>query len=73
MSTYDLMTTLDRIKYATERSKIAVFKSNISGSFDSYFNNTVVTQRMIKHDPRYIGSYCTHDKRKQVKEDLLYA
>lgn len=51
-------TILERVKSATSKSPIAVFKCNVFGHFNAVFANTVETQRRIRSgDPAYIGTF----------------
>jgi hypothetical protein len=50
--------TIERIKAATENSKIAVFHLGSNHKFLTLFDNTVQTQNRIeKKEPDYIDSY----------------
>lgn len=49
---------ISRIEAATPASPIAVFKSDVKGSFDVVFANTVTTQKIILEGSRkLVGIY----------------
>jgi hypothetical protein len=58
MSLMSVMHTMDRIKFATTSSPIAVFRCDKVGLVNAVFANTIQTQRMIEEkDPNLIGVY----------------
>jgi hypothetical protein len=76
MSLANLSVIMGRIKTATEKSPIAVFKSTVEGyredgMLDAVFGDTVRTTARIKSgDPDYIGSYCQDMDLIKVKSSL---
>ena len=58
MSVVSIEVALERIKCATKRSPIAVFKTGTPGYVNTMFANTVDTLELIESgDPKFIGTY----------------
>lgn len=71
MTVYSIDITNDRIRAATQRSAIAVFRSVKSGSrYNSVFAATVVSQQTIAREPpNLMGVYFGEHDVERFKDD----
>ena len=72
MSKASLNSVLDRIKTATERSPIAVFRTQQPDTYNAVFGATIHTQNLIKaNDPDFIGLYHAGMNTTRIMAELL--
>jgi hypothetical protein len=73
MSLMSVSHTIDRIKGATELSKIAVFRCEKSGEVNAVFASTVKTQKLIREKhPDLIGVYDSSMNLHEIERTLRH-